>query len=60
MANCNNVIFTSVSYRRNIKDMPFVSKLTDTELAFGVCKTLNEIYGDEFEFKSLKNISLKN
>ncbi len=58
MANCKNVICSFVSYRRNIKDMPFVNKLGDTELAFGVARSLNEIFNEEFEFKSLKNVSL--
>lgn len=59
MANYNNVIYSFVSYRRNIKDMPFVSKLTDGELAVGVSRCLSEIFGDEFEFKSLKNLPLE-
>ena len=58
MADCKNVICSYVSYRRNIKDMPFVNKLGDTELAFGIARSLNEIFNEEFEFKSLKNISL--
>ena len=56
MTDCKNVIFCSVSYRRNIKDMLFVNKLSDTEQAISVCRSLSEIFGDEFEFKSLKNI----
>ena len=55
----SNVIFSSISYRRNIKDMPFVKSLTDMELAIGVARSASEIYGDEFEFKSLKNIPLE-
>lgn len=58
MADYKNVIYSFVSYRRNIKDMPFVNKLGDTELAFGVARSLNEIFNEEFEFKSLKNLSL--
>lgn len=58
MTNCNNVIFSYVSYRRNIKDMPFTNKLADFEQAIGVSRALSEIFGDELEFKSLKNMSL--
>ena len=58
MTNCNNVIFSYVSYRRNIKDVPFVNKLSDQELAVCVSRSLSEIFNDELEFKSLKNIPL--
>ena len=58
MVDYSNVLFTSVSYRRNIKDMPFVKMLTDSELAIGVSRSASEIFGDKLEFKSLKNISL--
>ena len=58
MTNYSNVIFSYVSYRRNIKDMPFVNKLTDFEQAIGVCRSMSEIFGEELEFKSLKNIPL--
>jgi len=59
MADYSNVIFSSISYRRNIKDMPFVKTLTDLELAVGVARSLSEIFDEDFEFKSLKNMSLK-
>ena len=59
MTNCNNVLFSFVSYRRNIKDMPYVNKLANLEQAIGVARALSEIFGEELEFKSLKNISLK-
>ena len=59
MADYNTVLFSSISYRRNIKDMPFVKMLTDTELAVGVARSMSEIFGDEFNFKSLKNMPLK-
>lgn len=59
MTHCNNVIFSYVSYRRNIKDMPFVNKLNDQEQAIGISRALSEIFVDEFEFKSLKNIPLQ-
>ena len=58
MTNCSNVVFSYVSYRRNIKDMPFVNKLTDFEQAVGVARSLSEIFGEELEFKSLKNLPL--
>ena len=58
MTDFSMVLECSVSYRRNIKDMPFVKTLTDNELAVGVSRTMSEIFGDEFEFKSLKNIPL--
>lgn len=58
MENFKNVISCSVSYRRNIKDMPFVKLLTDPEQAIGVTRSLSEILGEDFEFKSLKNLSL--
>ena len=59
MEDYSNVIFCSISYRRNIKDMPFVKTLTDTELAVGVARSMSEIFGDELEFKSLKNMPLE-
>lgn len=59
MENYNNVMYTQVSYRRNIKDMPFVNKLSDNELALGVIRSLSEIFGEDLEFKTLKNISLE-
>ena len=59
MTNCNNVLFSFVSYRRNIKDMPYVNKLANLEQAIGVSRALSEIFGDELEFKSLKNMPLK-
>ena len=58
MTDCKNVIYSFVSYRRNIKDMPFVNKLSDTEQAIGVCRSLSEIFGDDYEFKMLKNLPL--
>lgn len=58
MENYKNVIMSSVSYRRNIKDMPFVKMLTDTEQAIGVSRSLSEILGDDFEFRSLKNLAI--
>lgn len=58
MENYKNVLYCSVSYRRNIKDMPFVKLLTDTEQALGVTRSMSEILGDDFEFKALKNLSL--
>ena len=48
-----------VSYRRNIKDMPFVKTLTDSEQAVGVVRSMSEIYGDDFEFKALKNLPIE-
>ena len=57
MTDYKNVICSLVSYRRNIKDMPFVKTLTDTEQAVGVVRSMSEIFGDDFEFKALKNIS---
>ncbi len=57
MTDCKNVIFSFVGYRRNIAHMPFVNKLTDNELAVGVARSLSEIFGEQFEFKSLKNLS---
>lgn len=59
MANYKNVLFCSVSYRRNIKDMPFVKMLNDTEQAIGVARSLSEILGEDFEFKALKNLPLQ-
>lgn len=58
MEDYKTVLGCSISYRRNIKDMPFVKTLTDSELAIGVSRSLSEIFNEEFEFKSLKNISL--
>lgn len=58
MTDCNNVILCYIGYRRNIKDMPFVNKLNDNELALGVSRSLSEIFGDELEFKSLKNVDI--
>ncbi|MBE7082912.1 MAG: hypothetical protein E7378_04515 [Clostridiales bacterium] len=58
MQDCKNVLYSCCSYRRNIKDVPFVKRLSDTELAVGVTRSLSEIFTDEFEFKSLKNVSL--
>lgn len=58
MINCNNVLFSRVSYRRNIKEMLFVNKLSDMEQAIAICRSLSEIFGDELEFKSLKNMPL--
>lgn len=59
MEDYKNILFCSVSYRRNIKDMPFVKTLTDGEQAIGVTRSLSEIFGDDYEFKSLKNLSLQ-
>ena len=58
MTNCNNVVYSCVSYRRNIKDMLFVNKLSDHEQAISIARSLDEIFGEMLEFKSLKNISL--
>lgn len=59
MTSCNNVIFSCVGYRRNIKDVPFVNKLADFEQAVGISRSMSEIFGEELEFKSLKNMPLK-
>lgn len=59
MEDYKNIISSSVSYRRNIKDMPFVKLLTDIEQAIGVTRSLSEILGDDFEFKALKNLSIQ-
>lgn len=58
MTSCNNVLFSNVSYRRNIKDMLFVGKLSDEEQAIAIGRSMSEIFGDQFEIKRLKNISL--
>lgn len=58
MENFKNVLFSSVSYRRNIKDMPFVKMLTDSEQAIGVTRSLSEIFEDDYEFRALKNLPL--
>ena len=58
MENYKNVLSCSVSYRRNIKDMPFVKMLTDSEQAIGVTRSLSEIFGDDYEFRTLKNLPL--
>lgn len=58
MINCNNVVFSSVSLRRNIKDMLFVNRLSDFEQAVSVSRALSEIFGERLEFKSLKNLPL--
>lgn len=58
MLDCSYVLSSYISYRRNIKDMPFVKTLTESELAIGVSRSLSEIFGEELEFKSLKNIPL--
>ncbi|MBQ7885154.1 MAG: hypothetical protein IJ318_03580 [Clostridia bacterium] len=59
MENSNNVLLSQVSYSRNIKDMPFVKTLTDTEQAVGVVRSMSEIFGDDFEFRSLKNMQIE-
>lgn len=59
MANFNNVIWTKISYRRNIKDMFFVKMLSDAEQAVAVGRSLSEIFGEDFEFKRLKNLDIK-
>lgn len=59
MTNCKNILCSFVSYSRNIKDMAFVKTLTDTEQAVGVVRSMSEIYGDDFEFKALKNLPLE-
>ena len=58
MENYKNVLSCSVSYRRNIKDMPFVKMLTDSEQSIGVTRSLSEIFGDDYEFRTLKNLPL--
>lgn len=58
MENYKNVLMSSISYRRNIKDMPFVKMLTDFEQAIGVTRSLSEIFGDDYEFRALKNLPL--
>ena len=59
MTNYKNVICSYVSYRRNIKDMPFVKTLTDTEQAVGVVRSMSEIFGDDYELKALKNLPMQ-
>lgn len=59
MANFNNVIWSKISYRRNIKDMFFVKMLSDTEQAIAIGRSLSEIFGEDFEFKRLKNVNIK-
>lgn len=59
MTDCKNVVCSMVSYRRNIKDMPFVKTLTDSEQAVGVVRSMSEIFGDDFEFKALKNLPIE-
>lgn len=59
MTNYNNVLFSNVSYRRNIKDMLFVGKLSDEEQAIAIGRSMSEIFGEHFEIKSLKNMSLE-
>ena len=59
MTDSKNVVCSMVSYRRNIKDMPFVKTLTDSEQAIGVVRSMSEIFGDDFEFKALKNLPIE-
>lgn len=58
MENCKNILQVLFSYRRNIKDLPFVKVLTDNEQAIAITRSISEIFGEDFEFKSLKNLSL--
>jgi len=57
MENINkNVLYSSVSYRRNLSEIPFTTKGIDSEMAFALSQSLSEIFSDEVTFKSLKNI----
>lgn len=55
-----NVLYSIISYRRNLKDIPFVNKLSETELAFANSQSISEIFGEELSFKKLKNLDFKN
>ena len=50
------VISSEVSFSRNIVDLPFPNKLSDFEDAKSVAKAIYEIFGDEFEYISLKTL----
>jgi len=53
----NYVLYSSVSYRRNISEIPFLTNGISYEEALGECQSLSEIFSDELNFKSLKNIT---
>ena len=51
------VISSRVRYARNLAGIPFPSRLTDPELALSISKAIFEIFGEEFEFRQLKNLT---
>ena len=54
----NSIVISScVKFARNFKNIPFPNKLCDFESATSISKAVFEILGEDFEFRSLKNMS---
>lgn len=51
------IVSCSVSFSRNICDLPFPNRLSDFESAKSIAKGIYEIFGDEFEYVNLKSLS---
>ena len=54
----NSIVISScVKFARNFKNIPFPNKLCDFESASSISKAVFEILGEDYEFRSLKNLS---
>ena len=51
------VVSSCVKFARNFKNIPFPNKLCDFESASSISKAVFEILGEDYEFRSLKNLS---
>ena len=54
----NSIVISSrVRLARNISNLPFPNKLCDFESASSISKAIFEILGEDYEFRSLKNLT---
>lgn len=51
------VISSRIRLARNFDGLPFPVRLTDEDQAVGITKAIFEIYGEDYEFRQLKNLT---
>ena len=51
------VISSRVRLARNFEGIPFPIRLTDNELAMSISKAVFEVFGEDYEFRKLKNLT---
>lgn len=54
----NNIIISSrIRLARNLKGLPFPSRLSDDDVAESITKAIYEVFGEDFSFRRLKNMT---